>query len=147
MAYRYGAKSVHFICLFLGGISIFLLPELSNSDILFSFPNPFAEGQINVATMYLSTIGIGLAWASMMSMPYQLLASSIPSQKTGVYMGIFNMFIVVPMIIQIVSMQTFVYDLLSQNPINVLKLSGVFLILAAIFTLTITATKPISNDQ
>ena len=147
LAYRYGAKSVHFICLFLGGISIFLLPELSNSDILFSFPNPFAEGQINVATMYLSTIGIGLAWASMMSMPYQLLASSIPSQKTGVYMGIFNMFIVVPMIIQIVSMQTFVYDLLSQNPINVLKLSGVFLILAAIFTLAITTTKPISNDQ
>ena len=147
LASRFGAKRVHFICLFLGGVSVFILPELSHSEILFSLPNPFDDSQIDIATMYLSTIGIGLAWASMMSMPYQLLASSIPSQKTGVYMGIFNMFIVVPMIIQIVSMQTFVYDLLSQNPINVLKLSAAFLVLAAIFTLLITTPKPISHDQ
>lgn len=52
-------------------------------------------------------------------------------------MGIFNMFIVIPMIIQIVTMQYFVYDLLGQNPINVLNLAGVFLVLAAIFTLFI----------
>ena len=47
------------------------------------------------------------------------------------------MFIVIPMIIQIVTMQYFVYDLLGQNPINVLNLAGVFLVLAAIFTLFI----------
>ena len=73
----------------------------------------------------------------MLAMPYQLLAGSIPKEKTGVYMGIFNMFIVIPMIIQIVTMQYFVYDLLGQNPINVLNLAGVFLVLAAIFTLFI----------
>ena len=97
--------------------------------------------------MYLSTIGLGLAWASMMSMPYQLLASSIPSHKTGVYMGIFNMCIVIPMIIQIVSMQTFVYDLLNENPVNVLKLAALFLILAAIFTLFISTPKFSSHDS
>ena len=73
----------------------------------------------------------------MMSMPYQILANSIPTNKTGVYMGIFNMFIVVPMIIQIFSMQFFVYDLLSKNPINVIRLAGIFLIIGGIFSLFI----------
>jgi len=71
----------------------------------------------------------------MMAMPYQLLAGSIPLEKTGVYMGIFNMFIVVPMIIQIFTMQYFVYDLLGQNPVNVIRLAGVFLIIGGLFTL------------
>ena len=71
----------------------------------------------------------------MMAMPYEMLASSIPSDKTGVYMGIFNMFIVIPMIIQIVSMQYFVYDLLGNNPINVIRLAGVFLIIGGVFSL------------
>ena len=53
-------------------------------------------------------------------------------------MGIFNMFIVIPMIIQIVSMQYFVYDLLDNNPINVIRLAGVFLIIGGIFSLFVT---------
>ena len=73
----------------------------------------------------------------MMAMPYEMLASSIPSDKTGVYMGIFNMFIVVPMIIQIFSMQYFVYDLLGKNPINVIRLAGVFLIIGGFFSLRV----------
>ena len=73
-----------------------------------------------------------------MSMPYQILANSIPSNKTGIYMGIFNMFIVVPMIIQIFSMQFFVYDyLLGKNPISVIQLAGIFLIIGGIFSLLI----------
>ena len=73
----------------------------------------------------------------MLAMPYQLLAGSIPKDKTGVYMGIFNVFIVVPMIIQIFTMQFFVYDLLGKNPVNVIRLAGVFLILGGFFTLFI----------
>ena len=68
-------------------------------------------------------------------MPYQMLAAAIPQDKTGVYMGIFNMFIVIPMIIQIFSMQYFVYDLLGNNPINVIRLAGAFLIIGGIFSL------------
>ena len=74
----------------------------------------------------------------MMAMPYQLLAGSIPKEKRGVYMGIFNMFIVIPMAIQIVTMQFFVYDLLGKNPINVIRLAGLFLIIGAVLTLFIT---------
>jgi maltose/moltooligosaccharide transporter len=73
----------------------------------------------------------------MMAMPYQMLAASIPSEKTGVYMGIFNMFIVIPMIIQIVSMQYFVYGVLGENPINVIRLAGLFLILGGLFSLRV----------
>ena len=72
-----------------------------------------------------------------MAMPYEMLASSIPSDKTGVYMGIFNMFIVIPMIIQIFSMQYFVYDMLGNNPINVIRLAGVFLIIGGFFSLRV----------
>lgn len=137
LARKIGAKGVHFASLALGGIGLLLIPYLSVTDILFSLPNPFGAGNIAIPTLYLFTIGLGIAWASMLSMPYQLLANSIPSNKTGIYMGIFNLFIVIPMIIQIVTMNYFVYDWLGNNPVNVLKLAGVFLLIAGLFTLFI----------
>ncbi len=139
LARKIGAKGVHFVSLLLGGIGLLSIPFLNNTDILFSFPNPFSNGDVVISSIYLFSFGLGIAWASMLAMPYQLLAGSIPKEKTGVYMGIFNMFIVIPMIIQIFSMQYFVYDLLGENPVNVLRLAGVFLILAGIFTLFITS--------
>ncbi|MGB5980614.1 MAG: MFS transporter [Nonlabens sp.] len=143
LAYKIGAKGVHFFSLLVGAIGVLFLPDLSVVDVLFAFPNPFGSGTINIHTVYLATVGLGIAWASMLAMPYQLLAGSIPKNKTGVYMGIFNMFIVIPMIIQILTMQGFVYKLLGENPINVIKLAGIFLALAAVFTLFITVKKKI----
>jgi len=75
-----------------------------------------------------------------------MLAASIPADQTGVYMGIFNMFIVIPMIIQIVSMQYFVYDLLGKNPINVIRLAGVFLILGGLFSLRVGQRKSVATE-
>ncbi|MAM01877.1 MAG: MFS transporter, partial [Flavobacteriaceae bacterium] len=66
---------------------------------------------------------------------------SIPSGKTGIYMGIFNMFIVIPMIIQIFSVQYFLYDLLGQNPINIIRLAGIFIILGGVFSLFVSTSK------
>jgi len=137
LAKKIGAKGVHFICLLLGGIGLLAIPYLSIDHVMFSIPNIFGEGSIAIPTLYLYTIGLGIAWASMLAMPYQLLAGSIPQDKTGVYMGIFNMFIVIPMIIQIFTMQYFVYDLLDNNPINVIRLAGIFLILGGVFALFI----------
>jgi len=146
IAKKLGAKGVHFISLVLGGIGLLSIPMLSNSIVLFSIPNPFGEGSIAISTIYLFTIGLGIAWASMLAMPYQLLAGSIPKGKTGVYMGIFNMFIVIPMIIQIFTMQYFVYDWLGNNPINVIRLAGVFLILGGIFSLFIKEERSDTNS-
>ena len=136
LARKIGAKGVHFTALTLAGIGLFFLPLYNDTTVLFHVFNPFGES-VAVSTIYTYTICLGIAWASMLAMPYQLLASSIPKEKMGVYMGIFNMFIVIPMIIQIFTMQYFVYDLLGKNPINVIKLAAVFLILGGIFTLFI----------
>ncbi|MDB4643604.1 MFS transporter [Flavobacteriaceae bacterium] len=132
IARKLGAKNLHFLSLLLGGVGLMAMPFLNDTDLLFTIP--LGDG-IPVSQIYLFSFGLGITWASMMAMPYQMLASSIPSDKMGVYMGIFNMFIVIPMIIQIFSMQYFVYDLLGSNPINVIRLAGACLITAGIFSL------------
>jgi maltose/moltooligosaccharide transporter len=136
LALKIGAKGVHFFALIVGGIGVFSIPYLNDSSVLFNMYNPFGE-TIAITTLFLYPVGLGIAWASMLAMPYQLLAGSIPRDKVGVYMGIFNMFIVIPMAIQIITMQFFVYDWLGQNPINVIRLAGVFLVIGGILTLFI----------
>tara|TARA_B100001113_G_scaffold8501_1_gene6929 strand:- start:477 stop:1835 length:1359 start_codon:yes stop_codon:yes gene_type:complete len=138
IAKKIGAKKLHFISLLIGGIGLICMPLLNDSDILFVLP--FGDG-IEVSQIYLFSFGLGITWASMMAMPYQMLAASIPSGKTGIYMGIFNMFIVIPMIIQIFSVQYFLYDLLGQNPINIIRLAGVFIILGGVFSLFVSTSK------
>lgn len=146
LARKIGAKGVHFVSLFMGGLAILSIPLLKHTDILFTLPNPFGVERIVVSQLYLSAFGLGITWASMMAMPYQLLAGAVPPNKTGVYMGIFNMFIVIPMIIQILTMQFFVYDFLGNDPINVIRLAGVFLIIAALFTLFIKTGSYLSEE-
>ena len=138
IAKKIGAKKLHFISLLIGGIGLICMPLLNDVDILFVLP--FGDG-IVVSQIYLFSFGLGITWASMMAMPYQMLAASIPSGKTGIYMGIFNMFIVIPMIIQIFSVQYFLYDLLGQNPINVIRLAGIFIILGGVFSLFVSTSK------
>ena len=138
IAKKIGAKKLHFISLLIGGIGLICMPLLNDSDILFVIP--FGDG-IEVSQIYLFSFGLGITWASMMAMPYQMLAASIPSGKTGIYMGIFNMFIVIPMIIQIFSVQYFLYDLLGQNPINIIRLAGIFIILGGVFSLFVSTSK------
>ncbi|HSO87900.1 MAG TPA: hypothetical protein VLQ91_15200 [Draconibacterium sp.] len=137
LARKIGAKGVHFVSLLVGGIAILSIPLLDHGTVLFPLPNPFGVESMAISELYLAAFGQGLTWASMMPMPYQLLAGAVPANKTGVYMGIFNMFIVIPMILQILTVQFFVYDLLEKDPVNVIRLAGVFLILASIFTLFI----------
>ena len=132
IARKLGAKNLHFISLLLGGIGLMIMPFLNDTDILFTIP--LGSG-IPVSQIYLFSFGLGITWASMMAMPYQMLAASISSDKMGIYMGIFNMFIVIPMIIEIFTMQYFVYDLLGSNPINVIRLAGACLVIAGFFSL------------
>lgn len=135
IARKLGAKKLHFISLVIGGSALICMPLLNDTTVLFTIP--IGSG-IEVAQIYLFSFGLGITWASMMAMPYEMLASSIPKGKTGVYMGIFNMFIVIPMIIQIFSVQYFVYDLVGQNPINIIRLAGIFLIIGGVFSLFVS---------
>ena len=137
LAAKFGAKQVHCISLVLGGLGLIALPYLDSNTFLFSFSNPIGDGVLEVSQIYLLSFGLGIAWASMLAIPYKLLAGSIPSNKIGVYMGIFNMFIVIPMIIQIFVVQYFLYDALGNNPINIITLAGIFLLIAGVLTLFI----------
>jgi maltose/moltooligosaccharide transporter len=73
---------------------------------------------------------VGIAWASIMSMPYVMLSQSVPEQRMGVYMGIFNMFIVVPQIISMVTIPFIYSSILQNDPLNALVLAGICLLLA-----------------
>jgi maltose/moltooligosaccharide transporter len=137
IARHLGAKVLHCISLIIGGIGLLMIPNLSDQVEILSISNPFGSGKIIISQIYIYAVALGITWASMMSMPYQIVAKSIPKNKMGVYMGIFNMFIVIPMIIQIITIQFGLYDLLGENPINVVLLGGVFLILGGLSSLRI----------
>ena len=117
---RFGAKAMHASCLALAAVSLWLLPGIRDKWLLF-----------------IPMIGVGLAWASIMGNPYVLLAGSIPAERAGVYMGIFNMFIVIPMIIQALTLPLIYDSLLGGQPDNVIRLAGVLLALAAVAVLRV----------
>jgi maltose/moltooligosaccharide transporter len=125
LARRVGAKPIHVVCLLCGGAGMLLLPGIHVRGMLF-----------------VPMIGIGLAWASMMGNPYAMLASSIPPERAGVYMGLFNVFIVLPMLLQILTVPLMYESVLVSNPENVIRLAGGMLLMAAVLTLRVKARTP-----
>ena len=114
LAKRLGAGRLHAFCLTLSGIAMLAIPLIGAKELLF-----------------VAAIGIGLGWGSIMGNPYIILADTIPPERTGVYMGIFNMFICVPMLIFAGTM-SFAYEpLLGGDARNVLRVSGICMLLAA----------------
>jgi maltose/moltooligosaccharide transporter len=119
---RLGARLTHAICLTASGIAMLLLP-----------------GADTPMALFVLMIGIGIGWAGMMGNTYVMLADCIPADRTGTYMGIFNMFIVIPMLIQSLTMPLIYRPLLGGDPRNVLLLGGVLMIMGAAATLFIKA--------
>lgn len=122
---RLGAKWVHAFALFAAAAGMWVLPGIRS------------EGWL----LFLPMVGIGLAWGSIMGNPYVLLAGSIPPERAGVYMGIFNMFIVIPMLIQAVTLPLIYDSMLGGRPENVIRLAGVLLALAAVCVLRVRTEK------
>jgi maltose/moltooligosaccharide transporter len=117
---RMGAKSVHAAAIGLSGTGMLILPMIADPVWL-------------LAPM----VGIGIGWASIMGTPYIILARSIPPERTGVYMGIFNMMIVIPMLIQTLTLPFYYESLLDGDPRNVILLAGGCLIVAALLCLRV----------
>jgi maltose/moltooligosaccharide transporter len=88
--------------------------------------------------MIFSMIGVGLAWASILAMPYAILTGSIPQHKMGVYMGIFNFFIVIPQILAATILGFMVKSLFGGNSMFALLTGGISLVLAAILILFVS---------
>jgi maltose/moltooligosaccharide transporter len=130
LARKAGPKLVHMLSLSMAGIGLLLLPLIDDASLLI-----------------LPMIGLGIGWASMMGTPYVMLAGSIPKERTGVYMGIFNMFIVLPMLLQTLTF-SFVYRyLLGARPENVIHLVGVLLLCAAVSVMFVKLNKHDSSDE
>jgi maltose/moltooligosaccharide transporter len=120
IALKIGRKSTHIMSLFIGALgmlSIYIMP--------------------NEYWLLLSMFGIGIGWASILAMPYAILAGSIPPKKMGVYMGIFNFFIVIPQIVNALIGGIMVKYLYDGNPVYALVTSGVAFLIAAILTFRI----------
>lgn len=118
IAAKVGRRRTHSICLILGGLG--LMSMLLVHD-------PSMKWMLN-----LSMIGVGIAWASILAMPYAILAGSIPARKMGVYMGIFNFFITFPQIVNGIFGGPIVHSLYGDKAIWAIVMAGVFMILAAI---------------
>ncbi|MGA2169829.1 MAG: MFS transporter [Terracidiphilus sp.] len=117
LARRFGRKATHALCLICGGLGL-----LSVAVIHSKFP------------LLLSMTGIGIAWASTLSMPYSILSGSLPEGKTGVYMGIFNSFVVIPEIVASLGFGWIMNHLLNNNRISAVVAGGIFFMLAAALT-------------
>ncbi len=113
-------KIAHMINLFLGGAGLISMYFIKDPSLL-----------------WISMIGVGIAWASILSMPYSLLSSAVPSHKMGIYMGIFNFFIVIPQILAASVLGLFVTKLFDGQAIYALVLGGCLMILAGLATLRV----------
>src|SRR4051812_43340415 len=122
-----GRKMTHAISLIMGGIGLISIYFIKDA-----------------AMLHLSMIGVGIAWASILAMPYVILSGAIPAGKLGIYMGIFNFFITLPQIINGLFGGLIVKHIYNDNYIYAIVMAGVFLILAAIsvlFVKDVGATK------
>jgi len=107
-------KTVHLIALICGGIGLMSVYFITNKWMLFA-----------------SMAGVGIAWASILSMPYVMLSTAVPPARMGVYMGVFNLFIVIPQIVMSLIVPNIFNNVLGGDPRNVVVLGGVSLLVAA----------------
>ncbi|WP_341226237.1 MFS transporter [uncultured Arcticibacterium sp.] len=128
VAKRFSPKYLHQVCLILAGLSLFSIPFLGE------------QWQI-----FIPMLGLGLAWASMMGNPYIILSNAITSNKTGVYMGIFNLFIVIPMLIETFTFPFIYKNLLKSDPQLALMGAGAFLFIGGVLVSLVKSTSSIKE--
>ena len=118
LARRIGRKGVHAVCLVLGGISLLGMSWVKDPQFLL-----------------VNMVGVGFAWASILCMPYAILAGSLPSRRMGFYMGVFNFFIVLPQVLAAGILGYFTKTFFGGDAMLALALGGGSMLLAALLTL------------
>ncbi len=120
IAYRTNRKFTHLICLVIGGLGLVSIYFISNPTYI-------------IVSMGM----VGIAWASILSMPYAMLSNALPANKMGYYMGVFNFFIVIPQIVAAGILGFFTMKLFHANTLNTVALGGVAMIVAGLLTLLV----------
>ena len=123
-------KGLHMASLALGGIGFISMYFITNHTYL-----------------NISFCLIGIAWGSILSMPYAMLSSSVDENKMGITMGVFNMFIVIPQIIAALGGINFISSLLGDEAINSMTIAGISLVIAGLCNLLITNKKAIRYQE
>jgi maltose/moltooligosaccharide transporter len=121
LARFFGRKGTHMLALFCGAAGLISIFYITNPDLL-----------------VISMIGVGIAWASILSLPYAMLSSALPSNKMGYYMGVFNFFIVIPQIVAAGILGFIIKTFFSNDTIYALIIGGVSMILAGLLSLLVT---------
>jgi maltose/moltooligosaccharide transporter len=122
-AKKFDRRWIHGICLTLGGIGLLAVG--------------FIHGEEQKSLLLVALALGGVAWASILSMPYAILAGALPAQRIGVYMGIFNFFIVLPEILAALTFGPLVKNFLGGNLVHATMAGGVFMVLAAVMVLRV----------
>lgn len=113
-------KVVHSICLFMGAIGLGSIFFISNPNLLL-----------------VSMIGIGIAWASILTMPYAILTGVLPASKMGYYMGVFNFFIVIPQILAAAILGFVLNNFFKGGAIYVMLIGAIAYVIAALLSLMV----------
>ena len=129
---RWGARSIHALCLTGSGLAMLAIPQLGSAGPL---------------ALYAAMLGIGIGWAGMMGNTYVMLADAIPPERNGIYMGIFNMFIVIPMLIETLTMPLIYRPLLGGDPRNAIMLGGVLMLAGAVATIVVDAGRAVRRGD
>ena len=124
LALKWGGKKVYVTSLFLTGIAMLSIPFIENSMLVL-----------------LPMVLFGIGWAAMMGIPYSMVSKIVPQERRGVYMGIVNMMIVIPMGIQTITFGPIVKNLLNNSAVNAILLGGVFFIIAGLLALRLQEPK------
>jgi len=118
-------KVVHFVCLAIGGLSLASIALIDTKEMLM-----------------LPMVGVGIAWASILTMPYAILAGSLPAERMGYFMGLFNFFVVIPQIVSGLLLGFVTREFFGGHTVQTLVLGGVCMLVAALLTLAVTDKAP-----
>ena len=129
LARKVGRVSTHVVCLFIGGLGLI-------SMVLFKEPK----------LLLISMIANGIAWASLLTMPYAILSSAVPHRKMGVYMGMFNLFVVIPQILASAILGLLVRTLFQGQSIYAIVLGGVTMIVSGVLMMFVKDPKSEKNS-
>jgi maltose/moltooligosaccharide transporter len=124
---KYTSRRVtHFIALMCGGLGLLSIYFIKDPDMLLA-----------------SMVGIGIAWASILSIPYAMLSGSLPSEKMGYYMGVFNFFIVIPQILAATVLGFLLNKVFNGQTIYILVFGGVCMIIGALLSLRVRSSEEV----
>lgn len=131
---KFSAKAIHIACLTIGGIGL-------GSLGLTLFGLEFTK-----TGLIFPMVCIGIAWSSILSMPYAMLSNALPAEKMGFYMGVFNFFIVIPQICVNLFFGPFMKHVLGSSAIAAVGVGGISLFIAAAFTLWVRDHKTAARE-